>query len=84
MILNFNDIFIPARSFLLLSTQDEQIECLKNIYSHLNSGGRFLINFFNPNFSYLLKNSVANDQFRYIDTYDHPYQQGEKIELYCF
>jgi ubiquinone/menaquinone biosynthesis C-methylase UbiE len=46
--MKFDHIFIPARSFLHLSNQDEQIKCLKNIYSHLNNGGRFLINFLIP------------------------------------
>jgi hypothetical protein len=31
--MKFDDIFIPARSFMHLTSQDDQIKCLKNIYS---------------------------------------------------
>ena len=79
--MKFDDISIPARSFLHLTTQDEQVKCLKNIYHYLNSGGRFLINFFNPNLSFLVENSVASNEFRHAGTFVHPDQQGEKIEL---
>ncbi len=33
--LKFSGIYIPARSFLHLLSQDEQIRCLRNIYAHL-------------------------------------------------
>ena len=80
--MKFDEIFIPARSFLHLLTQEAQVRCLQNIYNHLNDDGRFLINFFNPNLSFLVKNSVESGQFSLLNTYDHPHEVGEKIKLY--
>ena len=78
----FDEVLIPARSFLHLLTQGEQIACLRNTYNHLSSSGRLLINFFNPNLSFLAKDVVESDQFVHLATFDHPHAAGEKIELY--
>jgi SAM-dependent methyltransferase len=45
---SFGLIIIPARSFLLLMTVEEQKSCLRCIREHLVPGGRLALNFFNP------------------------------------
>lgn len=78
----FDDIFIPARSFLHLLTQQDQISCLRSVWEHLNDGGRFLLNFFNPDLSRLVADAAGSDKFKLLGTYEHPYLLGEKIDLY--
>lgn len=76
----FDYIFIPARSFLHLTSQEDQINCLKNIYNHLKKNGKLILNFFNPNLKILVSNNNKNFQLK--DTYEHP-DTKEKIKLYC-
>jgi ubiquinone/menaquinone biosynthesis C-methylase UbiE len=45
----FGLVFIPYRSFLHLLTVEDQKACLACIREHLVEGGRFALNFFNPN-----------------------------------
>jgi SAM-dependent methyltransferase len=70
----FDAIFIPARSFLHLTSQDEQIACLTNIRAHLKEGGRFLLNFFTPSLKALLRHAgpAAERGFAPLDTYILP------------
>ncbi len=44
----FGLIYIPARSFQILLTRDEQRSCLQCCYAHLNPEGSLAINVFNP------------------------------------
>jgi SAM-dependent methyltransferase len=44
----FGLIYVPARSFLLLTTVAEQLSCLTAVRRHLAPGGRFALNFFQP------------------------------------
>jgi ubiquinone/menaquinone biosynthesis C-methylase UbiE len=44
----FGLIYIPFRSFLLLNTVERQRSCLASVQRHLAPGGRFALNFFNP------------------------------------
>lgn len=77
----FDAVFIPARSFLHLTTQEDQIACLKNIHRHLNENGRLMLNFFTPILKLLLDcNTHENSEFKELDTYTHP-ETGEEIKL---
>jgi SAM-dependent methyltransferase len=44
----FGLVYIPYRSFLHLMTIEAQKSCLRCVREHLVSGGRFALNFFNP------------------------------------
>jgi SAM-dependent methyltransferase len=44
----FQLITIPFRPFQHLTTTKDQIACLTAVRSHLNTGGRFILDFFNP------------------------------------
>jgi SAM-dependent methyltransferase len=68
----FDAIFIPARSFLHLTSQDEQITCLTNIHAHLRDGGRFLLNFFTPGLEALLRHARPAQDFAPHSTYVLP------------
>lgn len=76
----FEAIFIPARSFLHLPTQEEQIACLKNIHDHLQDKGRFLLNFFTPNLKALLKHAESNKKLIPYGRFKHP-DTRENIEM---
>ncbi len=45
----FGLVYCPFRAFLHLMTTEDQIAALRNIHAHLRDGGRFVLNFFNPN-----------------------------------
>ncbi len=68
----FGAICIPARSFLHLTTQDEQIRCLTNVAAHLEPGGRLLLNFFNPDLGSLLQGTKPPAQHQPFRTFSHP------------
>ncbi|HXH23421.1 MAG TPA: class I SAM-dependent methyltransferase [Dehalococcoidia bacterium] len=44
----FGLIYVPYRSFLHLTTVEQQKSCLGAVRRHLVPGGRFALNFFNP------------------------------------
>jgi hypothetical protein len=50
---NFALSIIPARSFMHLFTQKEQISCLQQTYAHLRPGGYFIVDIYAPNFGIL-------------------------------
>lgn len=52
--MKFGLAFIPYRSFLHLMTVDEQKGCLESARRHLVDGGRLALNFFNPDFAFIL------------------------------
>jgi SAM-dependent methyltransferase len=78
--MQFQAIFIPARSFLHLTTQDEQIACLQNIHRHLCDDGCLMLNFFTPSLQALLDNTRSNPAFREFATYRHP-ETNKEIKL---
>ena len=76
MDLTFDLIFIPARSFLHLQTQDDQLACLRNIHRHLSDSGRFILNFFTPDLPLLLTCMDPDPEYRHFDRYHHPDGKG--------
>lgn len=68
----FDSIIIPGRSFLHLTSQENQIACLQNIYAHLNPGGRLLLNFFNPDLQLLISKAQPSDEYESIGVFTHP------------
>ncbi|TYB30601.1 MAG: hypothetical protein FXF47_08400 [Candidatus Mcinerneyibacterium aminivorans] len=75
----FDVIFIPARSFLHLKEQKNQISCLKNIKKHLKDNGIFVLIFFNPDLEKLI--NYSSRKFSYIDSFNHP-NQDKTIKLF--
>jgi len=51
----FDRILLPFSSFLHNTTYKDQITTLKNIYKHLNEGGKLIIDFFLPDYEYMCK-----------------------------
>jgi len=47
---------IPFRAFLHNITTEDQIATLKNVYDHLLPKGKLIMNFFYPNWDWILKN----------------------------
>ena len=47
----FAAVLIPASSFMMLPTQQSQIDCLRRVYEHLQPGGRLLLNFYIPSYT---------------------------------
>lgn len=60
----FGMIFIPFRTFQSLTSNEEQISCLKAVYDHLNDDGIFIVDVFKPkgkiDRSWINKNEVKN------------------------
>jgi SAM-dependent methyltransferase len=80
--LEFDAVFIPARSFLHLVTQEEQITALRNIHRHLRPDGQLLLNFFTPNLRLLVERLDPNPNFVYHRTYLHPGNAREMVVSY--
>jgi SAM-dependent methyltransferase len=80
--LTFDAIFIPARSFLHLVTQEEQIATLRNLHRHLRPGGQLLLNFFTPNLRLLVERMDPDPDFVYHGTYLHPDKDQEIVVSY--
>jgi cyclopropane fatty-acyl-phospholipid synthase-like methyltransferase len=59
----FEMIIIPGRSFSYLTTQEEQIRCLRNIHHHLKDRGKCVLNFSTPNLERLLHPQEAARQY---------------------
>ena len=77
----FDAIIVPARSFLYLTSQQDQIDCLRNIHSHLRDGGKLLLNFFNP-MAYLevISGTESAGGFLPMGTFEHP-DTGENVDI---
>ena len=74
----FAAIIIPANSFMLLATQEEQIACLQNIHAHLAPAGRLLLNLFIPSFTDdLLPHSEPPVEIEELGDFPHPATGGE-------
>lgn len=76
----FNAVIIPARSFLHLTSQDDQIAFLRNIHTHLYPGGQLMFNFFNPDKECLTERSNHSADWIRVSGYNHP-ETGEEIIL---
>lgn len=54
----FGLIYCPFRAFLALLTVEDQLAALERIRLHLKPGGRFALNFFDPNLRYLAESQT--------------------------
>ncbi|WP_414837668.1 class I SAM-dependent methyltransferase [Candidatus Nanosalina sp. VS9-1] len=52
----FSLIMIPYRSFHHNLTVDDQLATLETIYEHLEDGGKFILNFYCPDFEFISEN----------------------------
>ena len=78
----FDAICIPARSFLHLMGQDDQIACLRSAFEYLNPGGRLLLNFFNPSLSHLVARAAPATEYQLVMEAKHP-RTGQTITVSC-
>jgi SAM-dependent methyltransferase len=72
----FEAAFIPARSFLHLPTQEDQLACLRNVHRHLRDGGKLMMNFFTPSLPAILSRTDPNPVFTAFGQYPHPDGSG--------
>jgi len=78
----FAAIIIPASSFMMLTTQEEQIACLKSVREHLEPGGRLLLNFYIPSFfDDLLRHVACPPEREEFGIFEHP-DTGRAIEVF--
>jgi len=47
----FEAVLVPGSSFMMLPTQQNQIDCLRRTYECLQPGGRLLLNFYIPSYT---------------------------------
>jgi SAM-dependent methyltransferase len=83
--MRFDAIIIPSNSFMMISSQTEQIQVLRNIHTHLAPNGRLLLHFFVP--QYALPAFLAPDwrstgwaptsEPMHVGTYTHPESDNE-------
>lgn len=57
----FKLVTIPFRPFQHLETVAEQMACLACVHAHLESGGRFVLDLFNPNLTMLLSDAAMKE-----------------------
>jgi len=75
----FGLIYCPFRAFLHLMTTEDQIAALRNIHAHLRDGGRFALNFFNPDPAYIAEAAGRGRGLAKIGReFIHP-QSGNKV-----
>ena len=74
--IEFQSAFIPARSFLHLATQNDQLACLRNIHRHLQADGTLMLNFFTPNLPTLLSRLDPKPGFTEVGEYAQPDGEG--------
>ena len=72
----FDAIIIPSNTFVMLTTQDDQVKALKNIYDHLARDGKFLLDLRLIGVRELVEHSVGIQGNWYIWT--HP-ETGQPI-----
>lgn len=75
----FQQIFIPARSFLHAASLEAQLATLRQCYQHLLPGGSLRLNFFTPDLQQIMQ-AFGNKSDELFDYLKHPHS-GEKIEL---
>lgn len=73
----FDVVYIAARSFLHLTMQKDQIQCLKNINHHMKKGAKFIMNIYTPDMELLLEYAKPNQKFEKYETYLHPKTKKE-------
>ncbi|HAV92850.1 TPA: hypothetical protein DCW38_06690 [candidate division WOR-3 bacterium] len=78
---HFDLIFIPARSFLHLVRQEDQIQTLRNIKNHLKKDGRLLLNFFSPNYSAILRMTEPSEEWHHNGDYKK-FSDGGLVRLF--
>ncbi len=77
----FGLIYCPFRAFLHLMTTEDQIAALRNIHAHLREGGRFVVNFFNPDVSYIAEAAgKGKGMVKIRKTFTHPESGNRVIE----
>jgi|GEM_PF-392290 ubiquinone/menaquinone biosynthesis C-methylase UbiE len=77
----FSAVIIPASSFMMLATQEDQVACLKSIREHLQPRGRLLLNFYIPSLADdLLRHVVYPPREEEFGTFEHP-ETGRPIEV---
>lgn len=54
-------VTIPFRPFQHLTNIEDQINCLKNIHHHLESGGRLILDVFNPSLDALTRDNLGEE-----------------------
>jgi len=75
-------ICVPARSFLLLSSEDDEVRCLRNAFEHLAPGGRLLLDLFDPVPALPGVEPSPGSGFEPVGEFRHPHT-GEAIALSC-
>jgi SAM-dependent methyltransferase len=79
----FGLIYCPFRAFLHLMTTEDQMAALRNIHAHLRDGGRFAINFFNPDPAYIAEAaSQGRGLAKIVKEFAHP-ESGNKVIEWC-
>jgi ubiquinone/menaquinone biosynthesis C-methylase UbiE len=78
----FTLVYCPFRAFLHLMTIEDQLTALHNVHRHLQPGGRFALNFFNPSATVIAR-SLAGDNAapRRIQEFTHP-DTGRQVVMY--
>jgi SAM-dependent methyltransferase len=69
----YEAIIIPAGSLLLIEELKDSIQVLKNLYEHLETGGKLILDLFLP------ENNLQGDDFRGISTFHLP--NGDTITM---
>lgn len=77
---SFNLIFIPFNSIHHILTLDEMEKVLNNVKKHLKPGGRFIVEFFNPDLDVL--NRDPNEEHE-VTEYQNPDGKGEVKVTEC-
>lgn len=72
-------VIIPCRSFQCLLTVEEQMNCLKSVYNHLEDGGRLILNVFDPRFEPHTASDWKKDMSR-IPAVTHPHT-GNNVNI---
>lgn len=66
-------IICPFRSFQMLLTVEQERDCLRVVYRHLEDGGRFIVALFDPKLEYLVPGGVpARTSMRMGEPVRHP------------
>jgi SAM-dependent methyltransferase len=65
----FNMIFLPFNSIAFLHDRKSVSDCFECVRNHLDNDGRFLLDFFNPNLTFLTRD---NDPPRFVSEYPDP------------
>lgn len=79
----FAAILVPASAFMMLTTQEAQLACLRNIRDHLAPGGRLLLDFYIPSLDNdLLPHCTPTPALEEFGDFIHP-ETGKEIAVTC-